>query len=235
MIGVLVNTATVLLGSFIGVMLKKGIGEKISNAVMIAIGACNFYIGIDGLSAGNNVLVAIISMVLGAIVGTVLDIDRLMNRLGDFLHKKAAKNTADFTQGFVSGSLLFCVGAMTITGSLSSGMTGDHSIIFAKSLLDLVSSMMLASSLGIGVMASAAFVFVFQGALVLLAGVIGPFCSQALIGEISCIGSVIIILLGFNLVGIGKFKVANYLPAILFCPLVYYFYKIVADLIGRYL
>lgn len=235
MIGVLVNTATVLLGSFIGILLKKGISQKISNAVMIAIGACTLYIGIDGLSSGNNVLITIISMVCGAIIGTAIDIDKQINRLGDFFKKKATGNTADFTQGFVTGSLLFCVGAMTITGSLASGMTGDNSIIFAKSLLDLVSSMMLASSLGIGVMVSALFVFVFQGALVLLAGIIRPLFSEALIGEITCIGSVIIILLGLNIIGIARFKVANYLPAVLLCPLVFYLYNLIAGLINNIL
>lgn len=231
MLGVLVNTATVIIGSAIGIVFKKGISQKISNAVMIAIGACTVYIGISGCLGGKNVLITIISMVLGTIAGTVIDIDKQINRVGNFLKSKLSKTGSTFTEGFVTGCLIFCVGAMTITGSIDSGITGDNSTIFAKSLLDLISSMLLASALGIGVMFSSIFVLVFQGGLVLLAQYIGPFLGEAVIGELTCVGSIIIILLGLNIVGISKFKVADFLPAILFTPFVYYGYDFLAGLI----
>ncbi len=227
MLGVIVNTLTVLIGSSIGLLLKKGINERLNSAVMVAIGACTLYIGIKGLGSGENVLITIISMVLGAIVGTLIDIDKQINRIGDYFKNKFKGSNSTFTEDFVTGSLLFCVGAMTITGSLSSGITGDNSTIYAKSLLDLVSSMMLSSALGVGVMMASVFVFVFQGGLVLLSGFIAPYLSQAVIGELTCVGSVIVLLLGLNIIGIGKFKVANFLPAILFSPFVYYLFEFI--------
>lgn len=230
MIGVLLNTVTVIIGSAIGVLFKKGISKRLSDSVMIAIGACTLYIGISGSLSGKNVLITIVSMVLGAVVGTLIDLDKQINKIGDFFKNKFSKTGSTFTEGFVTGSLLFCVGAMTITGSLTAGITGDNSTIFAKSLLDLISSMMLASALGLGVMAASIFVFVFQGGLVLLAQYIGPYLSQGVINEITCIGSVIIILLGLNIIGVGKFKVANFLPAILFAPFVYYLYNLFVGL-----
>lgn len=120
---------------------------------------------------------------------------------------------------------------MTIVGSLNSGLKGDHTMIFTKSVLDLFSSMMLSASLGIGVIFAAIFVFVFQGGIVLLAGVLEPLLSDSAIAEITCVGSLMILALGLNLTGISKFKVANYLPALLFAPLVCYFF----DFLGKYI
>ena len=208
------------MGSLLGLLFKKGIPEKVTNAVMLAIGLCTLYIGIDGALEGENALVAIISMALGAFIGTLLDIDGKLNRLGDWVGGKTKKagDAGSISQGFVTGSLLFCVGAMTIVGSLKSGLTGDHELIFTKSVLDFFSSMMLAASLGIGVTFAGAFVLVFQGALVLLAKYIEPILNEAAIAEITCVGSLMIIAIGLNLLGITKLKVSNFLPAILLAP-----------------
>lgn len=225
MIGVLTNTATVLLGSALGLLLKKGIPEKVSKAVMIAIGLCTVYIGIDGALSGSNTIVLIVSMVAGTIVGTLIDIDDKINRVGAYFERKMKRTDGKTTiaEGFMTGSLLFCVGAMTIVGSLNAGLSGDNELLFTKSLLDLISSCMLASTLGIGVMFSAAFVLVFQGALVLLAGLLQNILTDpALIAEITCAGSLMIIALGLNIVGLSKFKVANLMPAMLFVPLFYW-------------
>ena len=123
-------------------------------------------------------------------------------------------------EGFVTASLLFCIGSMTIVGSLQSGLTGDNETIFIKSLLDLVSSLILSVSLGAGVVCAAAFVFVFQGALVLLARYLAPVLTASAVNELTCAGSIIIIALGLNLIGVAKIKVANYLPAIIIAPLI---------------
>jgi len=234
MTGVLVNVATVILGSTIGLVFKKGISKKYSEAVMTGIGFCTILIGIQGMLKGENVLVAIVSMVLGAIVGTAADIDKRLNLAGDFLSGKLKKDGSDkvsVAEGFVTASLLFCVGAMTIVGSLNSGLNGDHSMIFTKSVLDLFSSMMLSASLGVGVIFAAIFVFVFQGGIVLLAGVLEPLLSDMAIAEITCVGSIMILALGLNLTGIAKFKVANYLPALFFAPVVCLFF----DFLGKYI
>ena len=234
MIGVLVNVATVILGSTVGLIFKKGISKKYSDAVMTGIGLCTVMIGIQGMLKGENQLVAIISMVIGALTGTALDIDGKLNGAGDFISKKLKKSDGDKTsvaQGFVTASLLFCVGAMTIIGSLESGLKGDHTTIFTKSILDLFSSCMLSASLGIGVIFAAVFVFVFQGGLVLAAGVLEPLLSESAVAEITCVGSLMILALGLNLTGLGKFKVANYFTALVAAPFICYLF----ELLGRYI
>ena len=223
MTGVLVNTGTILVGSAVGLLFKKGIPERVTNAVMIGLGLCTLYIGIDGALADENVLIVIASMVLGAIVGTLLDIDGAINRLGKWIEGKFQKKEGgkvSVAEGFVTASLLFCVGAMTINGSLNAGISGDNSLLFTKSMLDLFSSAMLTASLGFGVMVSAVFVLVFQGALVLLAGVLAPVLTPFAIAEMTSAGSLIIIAIATNLMGVTKIKVADYLPAIVFAPII---------------
>ena len=224
MIGVFVNVATVLLGSAVGLLFRKGIPERISKALMLAIGMCTIYIGLDGALEGSKTIVLILSMVFGTLIGTLIDIDDKINRVGLFIEKKLKREgeKSAIADGFMTGSLLFCVGAMTIVGSLNAGLRGDNTLIFTKSILDLISSCLLASTLGIGVMFAAIFVLVVQGGLVLLAGLMqNVLTDQALIAEITCAGSVMIIALGLNLLGITKLKVANFLPALLLEPLFY--------------
>ena len=223
MFGVLVNVGTVVLGALAGLLFKKGIPEKVSKAAMIGLGVCTLYIGISGSLEGENVLLVIASVVLGAIVGTLLDIDGKINILGQKVEQKFKKdgNTTSVAEGWVTATLLFCVGSMTVTGSITAGLTGDHSILVTKAMLDLVSAMMLASSLGAGVLLSAVSVLVIQGGLVLLSSLLSPFLSAGAINEMTCVGSLLIIMIGTNLMGLSKFKVADYLPAILFAPIIY--------------
>ena len=219
--GVLVNVLTVVAGSILGLVLKKQIPEKLTDAVMTAIGLCTIAIGVMGIIKGQNQLVMIISMVLGVVVGTLIDIDGRLQRLGDKLQKKNKEGEkSSFSQGFVTASLLFCVGAMTIVGSMNAGISGDNQMPYTKSVLDLISSTMLAASLGVGVLASAFFVFAFQGGLVALSMVLGSFLSDFAIAELVCAGSVMITALGLNLIGVTKIKVANLLPALIFVPFV---------------
>lgn len=235
MIGVIVNTVTVLLGSLIGLLCKKGIPERIEQAVMTAIALCTMYLGISGAMSGQNTLVMILSMIVGTAAGTLLDLDGGINRLGNWVEGRFRNRhsaSVSVAEGFVTASLLFCVGAMTIVGSLNAGLHGDNSLIFTKSLLDLFSSMMLAASLGIGVLCSAAFVFLFQGALVMLSQWIAPLLTEAAIAEITCVGSLMILALGLNLLEVTKIKVANILPAMLAAPFALALYDWVAVWIG---
>jgi len=221
MIGVLVNVITVIIGSAVGLLFKKGIPERVSQAAMIGLGACTLYIGISGSLTGENVLILIASVVLGAIVGTLLNIDGAIGKLAAKVEtgfKKEGQGVS-IAEGLVSATLLFCVGSMTVTGSIQAGLTGDNSILITKAMLDLVSAMMLASSLGIGVLLSAGAVLVIQGGLVLFSGLIAPFMSASAIAEMTCAGSLLIVMIGTNLMGITKIKVADFLPAILFAPL----------------
>ena len=219
--GVLVNVLTVLIGSTLGLLLKKQIPEKLTTAVMTAIGLCTVAIGVTGVIKGQNQLVMIISLVLGTIIGTLIDVDGKLTKIGDKLQKKKSENEkSTFSQGFVTASLLFCVGAMTIVGSMNAGISGDNQMLYTKSVLDLISSTMLGASLGIGVLFSSAFVLVFQGGLVALSMALGSFLNDFAVAELICAGSVMIIALGLNLIGITKIKVANLLPGLVLVPIV---------------
>lgn len=219
--GVLVNVLTVLVGSTVGLLLKKQIPEKLTTAVMTAIGLCTVAIGVAGVIKGQNQLVMIISLVLGTIIGTLIDIDGKLTKIGDKLQKKKGENEkSTFSQGFITASLLFCVGAMTIVGSMNAGISGDNQMLYTKSVLDLISSTMLGASLGIGVLFSSVFVLVFQGGLVALSMALGSFLNDFAVAELICAGSVMIIALGLNLIGITKIKVANLLPGLIFVPFV---------------
>ncbi len=226
---VLVNTLTVLIGSSIGLLLKKGIPERISKAVMIALGLVTMYIGISGaLSDGNkgaNAIVVVIVMVVGTIIGEIIDIDKWIGKAGEFVEKKSKKknNGTSIAEGFVTSSLVFCIGAMTIVGSLEAGLKGDCTTIYTKSIMDLISSCMMASAMGFGVLCSSLFVFIFQGSLVLLSGLLENVLRDPnVIAEISIAGNIMILGLGFNLIGLSKFKIANMLPALLLVPLVHW-------------
>lgn len=224
--GTLVNVGAILVGSLAGMLLKKGLPERISGVLSIAVGLCVFYIGIDGCLAGENMLVAVLSMVIGAVIGELLDLDGKLNRLGQVVQNRFSKGKAGestIAQSFVSASLLFCVGAMAIVGSLQSGISGDHNTLYVKSVLDGISSIVFATTLGGGVLLSVIPLFLYQGAIALLAQFIAPYLSEAVIAEMTCVGSLLILALALNLLKITKIKVANLLPAVLLpivlCPL----------------
>ncbi|MBQ4517215.1 MAG: DUF554 domain-containing protein [Clostridia bacterium] len=221
MLGVLANVITVLIGSSIGLLFKKGIPDRISQAVMTGLGACTVYIGISGALVGQNVLVLIVATVLGVITGTLLNIDAHINALASWVETAFSRKDkkVSIAEGLVAATLLFCVGSMTVTGSIQAGLTGDNTILYTKATLDFVSSAMLASTLGVGVMLASVTVFLIQGGLVLCAGLIEPFMTAAAISEMTCAGSLIIIMIGTNLMGITKIKVADFLPAIVYAPL----------------
>ncbi|MEE1319172.1 MAG: DUF554 domain-containing protein [Ruminococcus sp.] len=233
MLGVIVNVITVILGSCIGLLFKKGIPEKVSTATMIGLGACTLYIGISGSLCGENVLIVIVSVVLGVISGTLLNIDGAINKLAKSVEERFKKDgqNVSIAEGLVTATLLFCVGSMTVTGSIQAGLTGDNSVLITKATLDLVSSMMLASSLGVGVLLASVSVFAIQGGLVLLAGLIAPFMSMSAINEMTCAGSILIIMIGTNLMGITKIKVADFLPAIILAPIIYNIVNLISQLV----
>lgn len=222
MLGVLVNTLAVIAGGSAGLVFRRGIPDKVSRAVMAAIGLCTLYLGVSGSLAGRNPLVVIIALVLGTAMGTMVNIDGAINRLGSWAEHKLRRegqNGPSIGEGFVTASLLFCVGSMTVVGSLNAGLKGDNSMLFAKSVLDLIAAAMLAVSLGAGVLLSALFVLVFQGSIVLLAGLLQPLLSDAAIAEMTCAGSLLIMGLGLNLLGITKLKIADMMPAIAIAPI----------------
>ncbi|MCL2719644.1 MAG: DUF554 domain-containing protein [Lachnospiraceae bacterium] len=223
MLGTIVNTIAVIAGALIGMSLKKGLPAKLTDTLMKGLGLCTLFLGISGSLKGNNSLILILSIVVGTIIGEVIDLDKRINRLGDFLEKQFSKNDGSISiaEGFVTSSLLFCVGALAIVGPLQSGLTGSYEILFNKSMLDFVAAAIFASTLGIGVVFSAGLVLVYQGSITLLSQWIAPFLTDIVIAEMTCVGSVIIIGLALNMMGITKLRVMNYVPAI-FVPLILY-------------
>lgn len=221
MLGVIVNTLTVIIGSILGMLLKKNIPERITGAVMKGLGLCTLYIGWTGSLKGENTLILIISMAVGIAIGQALDLDGKLNRFAEGLERRFKKEGQDtgFAEGFITASLVFCVGAMTIVGSLQAGLQGNNEMLFTKATLDFISSLIFAAALGVGVLGAAVFVFVFQGSIVMLAGLAAPFLSDRVIAEMTCAGSLLIFAIGLNLLGITKLKVMNYLPAI-FIPII---------------
>lgn len=235
--GTIVNALAILAGACAGMLLQKlagkfsssvegagALGHRLQTIIMQGIALCILYIGIDGCLEGSNALIAILSMVLGAIAGELLDLDRRMRAIGDWVQRRTAHLVhggagPTVSEGFVTASLLFCVGAMAIVGALNDGLTGDHSTLFAKSLLDGISSIIYGASLGIGVAFSAAAVFLYQGIIAILASYLQPFLSERVIAEMTCVGSLMIAALALNMLGATKVKVMNLVPAI-FLPII---------------
>lgn len=229
MLGVIVNSVAVIIGTLLGLLMKKGINKKISDAVMVGVGLCVVFIAVGGLLPENDVeavsVASIVSIVLGAVIGTAVDIDKWLNQLGESVSKSLkAKSDSSLADGFVNATLLFCVGAMAIMGSISAGLEGNNTTLYIKSILDFTSSIMFASALGIGVIFSVIPLTIYQGGIALCAGFIAPLLSAGATDAITCTGSIILVGLSLNLIGIAKIKVANYLPAIFLSPFLFYLF-----------
>ena len=218
LLGTIVNAVSVVAGALIGLLLGKAIPQRLGDSVMKGLALCTLLIAIGGLDDGENPLITIFSMVLGVLIGEGLDLASRMDRLGEKLQATFGKGgSTNLTEGFITSSLLFCVGAMTIMGSLQSGLSCDHSTLYTKSIMDFCSSVIFASSLGIGVALAGVSVFVVQGSITVLASFVAPYLQTA-IGEMNCVGSLLLLALGMNLLGVTKIRVMNYVPAI-FLPI----------------
>lgn len=222
MIGTLINVATVLVGTGLGLLLHKGIPQRLRETVMQGLGLCVLLIGISGAIKTSDTMCVIISMVVGGLLGSAVNIEHRLDQLGAFAQRKLLKGQEDstFAKGFVTASLMFCVGAMAIVGAMDSGLRGDHATLIAKSALDGVSAIFFASTMGVGVGLSALVVLVYQGGIALLAGWIAPILTDPIINEMSAVGSLLIIGIGLNMLYDKHIAVGNLLPAI-FVPMVY--------------
>jgi len=218
LLGSLVNSAAIVLGGGIGLVLKKGLSDRLANAVMNALALCVLYIGVSGMLKGENILITILSMVAGTLVGDGLQLDKKINQLGDTIEKMVASPNegVSVSKGFVTASLLFCVGAMAIVGALQSGLTGNHDTLFAKSLIDGIAAIVMASSLGIGVLLSAGLILVYEGGISLFANVLAPLLTDSVINEMTCVGSLLIVGLALNMLKLTDLKIMNYAPAVFF-------------------
>lgn len=212
--GTLVNAATVLVGAGLGLMLKKGIPEKYQKTVMQGVALSVGLIGLQMAFKTQNILIVIISMVVGALIGEKINIDKWLNKVGDELTEKLGSQYGNVGQGFVTASLVFCVGAMAIVGSIQDGLTGDSSTLYAKATLDGITSAVFASSMGIGVAFSSVAILIYQGMITLLAASFGDILSTSSITEMTAVGGLLIVAISLLMLEIKQIRVANLLPAI---------------------
>lgn len=209
LLGVFLNSFAVILGGCIGLLLGRGLSDRISETIMNGLALCVLLIGISGSLEGENVLLVILAVVLGALCGEGFDLEGRIER-----RVKKLQVDSQIVQGFITASLLFCVGAMAIIGSLQSGLSGTHEILMAKSLLDGTAAFVLASTLGVGVILAVIPLFFYQGGLVVLSGIIEPYLTSEMIQELTCVGSLLIIGIALNMLKVTDLKIMNYVPAL---------------------
>ena len=223
MIGTLINVALILVGCALGLVLRKGIPARMQGTVMQALGLAVILIGISGAIATADTMCVVVSMAVGSLLGSALDIERRLDSLGKLAERKLGSGAGEgsISKGFVTASLVYCVGAMAIVGSIKSGIEHDHAMLITKGILDGVSAIFFTSTMGIGVALSAVAVFVYQGLIALLATWVSPFLTTEVINEMSAVGGLLIVGIGMNLMDDKRHvPVGNMLPA-MFIPLIY--------------
>ena len=222
MLGTIVNFFAIFIGGLIGIFLKGGLPKRFTDTVMHGVSLCIIYIGISGTLKGQNMLLIVVSIALGSLLGEFINIDEKLISLGNFVESKTKSfsENSSISAGFVTASLLFCVGAMAVVGSLESGLLKKYDVLFTKSILDGITSLILSSTLGIGVILSSFSVLVYQGIITLAASLLQNILTTAIVNEMSAVGSLLILGLGLNMLGITKIRIANMLPAI-FIPIIY--------------
>ena len=218
MVATLVNCGVIIVGCIVGLFIKGGIPERFNKIIMNGLALCAMFIGFSGALEGNNTIITIVSMAVGALIGELINIDKWLNKLGETIQKKLDKGNGKesrIAEGFVNASLLFCVGAMSIVGALQAGLAGNYDTIYAKTVLDGVSSIIFSASMGIGVIFSSVTVLLYQGGITLCASFLSGILSQAVIAEMTAVGSLMIVGLGLNLLEVTDIEIANLLPGIL--------------------
>ena len=232
-LGTIINTLAVVAGGLIGMCLKNGLKKNLQDILMQACGVATIFIGAsgtlakmfviqDGVVSTQGTMLLIFSLVLGGLLGEGIDIESKMDTLGEKI-KRAVKAEKDnlFVEGFVNVSLIICVGAMAIVGSIQDGISGDYSLLATKAILDLVIVIVFASTYGMGAIFSAVPIFLYQGGITLMAAVGGSFLSEVIISDLSFVGNALIFCVGINIAFGKKFRVGNMLPALLI-PVIYH-------------
>ncbi|MBO8158756.1 DUF554 domain-containing protein [Thermosyntropha sp.] len=220
MTGTLINAGAIVIAGIIGLFLKKGIPDNISRTIQDGLGVLVIIIGIQCALQGENYALIGVSLALGAVIGEWRRWDERLNELGRKFEKRLmGESESQFVKGFVSATLLFCIGAMAIIGALEDGLNGNYQILLVKSMLDGIFSLIFAASMGLGVIFSAIPVLIYQGGISLAAGLIKPLLNDAILNNITAVGGVLIAVLGINLTGLKEIKVANLLPAVFLVPI----------------
>ncbi len=215
--GTIVNVIAIIAGSSIGFILKNKFPEKVNNIIMQALGLCSLLIGMQMALKTANILLVIFSLVIGGIVGELIGLEDGLEKIGKKLKTKFSGKVSSkrFVEGFITTSLLFCVGSMAIVGSLQEGLNGNPELLYTKSLLDGITSIAFSAAMGLGVMFSAIPTFLYQGGITLLAHLIRDFLTLEVINEITGVGGILVLGIGFNLLELKKIKVGNLLPSLL--------------------
>lgn len=225
MIGPIVNSISVICGSLVGILLKKRLSQDISNAILTSLGAATFFMGIKGALVGDKIIIVILSMSLGTLIGSIIDIDKYIGVFGNSLKEKFSnknKNDNLFVEAFVDASALFGIGAMALLGCLDAGLRQNYDILFTKSIMDFIASALLSISLGIGVLFSSISILIVEGSLTIFAQVLSFLVeNEGMMNELTSTGNIIIMIIGLNLMKITKIKVANIIPALILAPLFY--------------
>ena len=219
LLGAAANAAAVFAGGIIGMLMRKGLPKRFGDSIMHALALFTFGLGVVFFMKSQEIMVVIMSLVLGTLIGELIDIEKRLEGLGGSLQSKLKGVGGNFSEGFVTSSLLFCVGSMAIMGSLQSGLSGNHEVLFAKSAIDAVTAIIFASAMGFGVAMSAIPVLIYEGALSLAASAVAPYLSTAVVDEMTAVGGVLLMGLAISILDIKKIRVGNMLPGI-FLPII---------------
>lgn len=220
--GTIINVITVLVGSSLGLVIGNRFQDRVKHIVIQSIGLFTMLIGITMIIKSTKFIEIFISLILGSITGELLKLDERLEKLMEKIKSKVSPNSPHFVEGFITATLVFCVGAMTVVGSIQEGLTGDATLLITKSIMDGITSLTLASGLGIGVMFSAISVFVIQGSLTLLGSKLLFLTQDIYINNFTGLGGVLILAIGIELLNIQRIKILNMLPSLVYLPLVIY-------------
>ena len=212
--GTLVNVAAILAGAGLGLILRLGISESCKRTILQAMGLAVLFIGIRISLSSQNSIIIVLSLAVGAVLGEMARLEERLDAFGIWLTELVGDRFGDIGKGFVTASLVYCIGAMAIVGSLQEGLTGDASIIYAKALIDGTVSVIFTASMGIGVMLAAVPVLLYQGAITLAAGSLQTLITDPMLAEVSGVGGVLIIAISLNMLKLTKIKLANLLPGL---------------------
>jgi len=228
MLAIIINAVTIVIGSLIGLFIKGNIKKAVTDAIMVGIGLFTIYIGIIGLSSGVNAIVYLLAVILGGVIGTLLNLEERIDKTAIKIQNKLTKEDGEnrFAIGFTSFFIISCVGAYTIVASFNAGI-GDCTMLYTKAVMDFIVSMTMASTLGIGVLFAGIPIIIYETLLVCFSSFLSGMISSAMIEAFSCMGAILTIAIGINVVGIKKIQVVNYVPSLLLAPLLAYIFELI--------
>jgi len=219
--GTIVNAIAIIAGSLAGLVFRKGIPARYNTTIMQSIGLAVVLVGLRSSFRSDDLLLIIVCLALGSLLGEWVGIEARLKAMGDWFESRLAETGTGFARGFVTATLVYCVGSMAIVGAMESGLTGDHQTLFAKAVLDGITAVVFTATMGLGVMLSAVSVFIYQGLITGGALMLKPLLVPEVVNQMSAVGGLLIVGLGINLLEISRINVGNMLPAI-FLPLVFY-------------